>query len=107
MIPVVDLVIEIGHALRTVAEPNSPAVPVAASVDDVADRAVVDTLHRLTVAGLVPALRAGADGEFLDARYLLRLQDATDAGAVDADWLLGEDVLAGGHRGGDMEGTET
>ena len=60
----------------------------------VADRAVVDPLHGLEVAGLVPALGAGDDGEVLLLGLLGGGQDRADARAVDGDRLLGEDVLA-------------
>src|SRR5262249_37665221 len=107
VIPIVDLVIEVGHPLLTLAEPDVAAVPVAAGIDDVPDGPAVDAFHRLQVAGLVAALRAGANAGLLRPRLLFGLQDPADAGAVDADGLLGEDVLASGHRGGDVDGAET
>ena len=57
--------------------------------------AVVDPLHALDVAGLVPALGAGDDGQVLLLGLLGGRQHLADAGAVDADRLLGEEVLAG------------
>ena len=57
--------------------------------------AVLDPLHRLDVAGLVPALGAGDDRQVLLLRLLGGGQDLADAGAVDGDGLLAEDVLAG------------
>ena len=60
--------------------PEAALVPVAAAGDDVADRAVVDALHRLEVAGLVAALRAGADAELLLLRLLVRREHLADAG---------------------------
>ena len=56
--------------------------------------AVVDPLHALDVAGLVAALGAGDDGQVLLLGLLGGGQDLADAGAVDGDGLLGEDVLA-------------
>ena len=78
-----------------VVRPDAPLVPVDAGRGEVADRAVVDPLHALDVAGLVAALGAGDDRELLLLGLLVGGQDLADAGAVDGDRLLGEDVLAG------------
>ena len=79
--------------------PERALVPVAARRDDVADGAVVDALHRLEVALLVAALRAGDDAEAFFFAASVGRQHRADAGAVDRDRLLGEDVLAGGDGG--------
>ena len=63
--------------------------------DDVADRAVVDALHRLALAVVVAPAEAGDDRQVLLLRLAARLQDRADAGGVDGDRLLAEDVLAG------------
>ncbi len=52
-------------------------------------------LHALDVAGLVAALGAGDDAEVLLLGLLGGGEHLADAGAVDGDGLLGEDVLAG------------
>ena len=54
----------------------------------------MDPLHALDVAGLVAALGAGDDGQVLLLGLLGGGEDLADAGAVDGDRLLGEDVLA-------------
>ena len=87
-------------------EPEDALVPVAAPADDVADVAVVDALHRFEVAGLVAALGAGHDRQVLLLGLLGGGQHLADAGAVDADRLLGEDVLAGGDGGFEVDRPE-
>ncbi len=86
--------------------PDVALVPVDAAADDVADRPVVDPLHALDVAGLVAALGAGDDRQALLVGLLIGGQHLADAGAVDGDRLLGEEVLAGLDRGLDVQGPE-
>ena len=66
----------------------------------------MDPLHALDVAGLVPALGAGDDGQLLALGLLVGGQHLADAGAVDADGLLGEEVLAGLDDRLDVQGPE-
>ena len=84
--------LQLGLALVS---PDGPSVPVDAARGHVADRPVVNPLHALDVAGLVAALGAGDDGQFLVLGLLVGGQHLADAGAVDGDGLLGEEVLAG------------
>ena len=86
--------------------PDGPSVPVDAARGDLADRPVVDPLHALEVAGLVAALGAGDDGQLLALGLLVGGQHLADAGAVDADGLLGEEVLAGLDGRLDVQGPE-
>ena len=84
----------------------APLVPVDLAADDVADRPVVDPLQALDVAGLVAALGAGDDRQSLLVGFVIGGQHLADAGAVDGDRLLGEQVLAGLDRGLDVLGPE-
>src|SRR5262249_11460734 len=60
----------------------------------IADDAVVDPLHALDVRTLVAPLGAGDDAEVLLLRFLVGGQHLADAGRIDGDRLLGEEVLA-------------
>src|SRR5262249_145972 len=73
--------------------PEAALVPEDAHRLDVAEGAVVDTLHRFLVTGLITALGAGDDVEVVAIGRLVRLEAHASAGAVDADRLLGEDLL--------------
>ena len=106
VVPVEDLVLEVGLALLASVEPDVPLVPVAAPGDDVADRSVVQALDGLDVRRLVAALGAGRDAQALLLGVLVGLQHLADAGAVDADGLFGEEVLAGGHGCLDVQRAE-
>ena len=77
-----------------VVAPEAALVPIHLSAQDFADRAVVDPLDRRDVLGLMPALRADADAKALLFREFIRREHGPDAGRVDRDRLLGEDVLA-------------
>jgi len=94
-VPVIDLPLDIGHALLAFAVMgDGSAAPVALAAREVADGAVVDAFEVLLPAGAVAALRAGHDGEFLLVRFVGGLADLVVAPGVDADGLLHEDVLA-------------
>ena len=97
--PVAHLPLEVAPARLARLVPERALVPVGARGDDLADAAVLDALHRLDVAQLVPALGAGADAQALGLRRLGGGEHRADARPVDGDRLLGEDVLAGGDRG--------
>ena len=86
--------------------PQPALVPEHLAADDVADRAVVDALDRREVFGLVAPLRAGDDAELLLRRRFVGGEHRADAGRIDRHRLLGEDVLAGGDRGGEMHRAE-
>ncbi len=66
----------------------------------------MDAFHRLEVAGLVPALGAGDDAQVLLLGFFVGGQHLADAGAVDGDRLLGEDVFAGVDGGLDVDRPE-
>ena len=98
VVPVVELVGAVRHALGALAEPRLAAVPRAAGGADFADGAVVDLLDRLDVPLLVAALGAGDDGDVLLLGLVHQPVALAGAGRVDAHRLLAEDVLAGLHR---------
>src|SRR5512135_1066760 len=104
--PVAELPFHVAPARLAGLHPEAPLVPEAAARGDLADRAVAESSHALDVAGLVLALGAGDDGQVLRLGLLVRLEDLADPGAVRADRLLGEDVLAGLDRGGDVQRPE-
>ena len=107
VVPVAELVLGVAPARLALAGPDVPLVPVDAGRDQVADRArrgsascsrgsaawwrrwVPATTQRLLLLGL-----------------LVGGQHLADAGAVDADRLLGEEVLAGLDRRLDVLGPE-
>ena len=66
----------------------------------------MDPLQALDVAGLVAALGAGDDRQPFLVGFIIGGQHLADAGSVDGDRLLGEEVLAGLDRGLDVLGTE-
>ena len=107
MVPVAHLVFHFGHFRRAVAEPRLAAVPVGLAEDHVADRAIVDLLDAVDVALLVAALQADDHLEVLLVGQLVGLQQAAEAGGVDAAGLLHEDVFAGGNRRRIVDGAET
>ena len=74
--------------------------------EDVADRAVLQPLDRFEVARVVAALQADADHEVLLLGLFVGGQDAADAGRVDGDRLLHEDVLAGFDGGFEVDRAE-
>src|SRR5207245_324596 len=106
VVPVAQLIHEVGPVLLARAAPEDAHVPVATGGDDVADGAVVEVLHRGDVAELVAALGAGNDGQVFLVRRFIGVQYGADAGAVHRDRLFGEDVLASRHGGREMNGAE-
>ena len=66
----------------------------------------LDAFDGFEVAGLVAALGAGPNAELLLFGQLLGLEHLADAGAIDADGLLGEQVLAGVDGRFDVPGAE-
>ena len=82
VVPVVHLVFHFGllvAVLRAVANPQAAAVPIDAREQDVADRAVVNLLHRFDVARIVPPLQTDGDhaGSFFLAFSLAAMKRRT------------------------------
>ncbi len=84
-----------------VAEPVRPAEKVLLDGHDIADGPVVDAFHGLQIAGLVSAMQAGHDAQFLLFGQLAGGRDLADAHRVDGVRLFHEHVLAGLDRRGD------
>ena len=95
MVPVAKLVLGVAPVRLPLVGPDRPLVPVDAARGDVSDGPLVNPLHARDVAGFMPALGAGNDGQLLLLGLLVGGQNLADAGGVDADGLLGEEVLAG------------
>ena len=93
--PVAQLPFHVAPARLRGLVPEAAGVVGALQGDDVADGAVVDALHRLALGVLVAAAQAGDDRQVLLLGLAARVQDRADAGRVDGDRLLAEDVLAG------------
>src|SRR5262249_34288791 len=108
VVPVAHLVLEVLPLLLARIGPQNALVPVTVPADDLADVAVVDTLHHLQVAALMPPLRAGDNADLLLLRRLVRLEHLPDAGAIDGDRFFGEDVdvLLRVDSGFEVDGTE-
>src|ERR1019366_666921 len=100
--PIADLPFDIGHVGGAGGVPETALIPVAAGGGDGADVAAVDVLHRFDVAGLITALGAGHHGQVVAVGFLERSQHHADAGAIDADRFLGEQILAGGDHGANV-----
>ncbi len=107
MVPVVELVLDVVHFRLARVEPDVALVPVAAPGQDVADGALLQTLDGLDVRRLVAALGPRGDLQALLLAVLVGFQYVADAGAVDRDRFLGEQVLAGGNGGLDVDRPET
>ena len=86
---------------------TAAAVVVGLQRDDLADRAVVDPLHRLAEAVVVAQAQAGDDRQVLLLRPASQVASTrADAGRIDGHRLLGEDVLAGLDRGLEVQRPE-
>ena len=107
VVPVADLVLGVAPAGLALVGPDGALVPVDLAADDVADGTLVDPLQAFDVAGLVAALGAGDDRQSLLVRLFVGGQHLADAGAVDGDRLLGEELLARLDGGLDVLGPET
>src|SRR5262249_20819869 len=101
-----DLVLGIAPALLTLARPDVALVPVDPGRDEVAQNAVADPLETLDIAGLVAALGAGDDRQALLPGFLVGCEHPADAGPVDCDRFLGEELLAGLDDRLDVQGPE-
>src|SRR5262249_16723768 len=66
---------------------------------DVAERVIVNALHGVLEAIVVPQAQTGYDGEIAALGLAARVEDRTHAGRIDGARLLGEDVLTRVHRG--------
>ncbi len=100
VVPIVDLVFHFGRlvAMRggevgMRADPQAAAVPIHAGEQDVAERAVVNLLHRFDVSRIVTPLQTDRDHEVFLLRLLVGRHEAAHARAVDRDRLLRKDML--------------
>ena len=92
--PVANLVLHLAPLGLAAAVPEVAGIVVLLDGDDVADRAVLNALHRLADAFLVPPAQPGDDGQLLFLRQLVRLDDRPIARRIDGDRLFDEAVLA-------------
>ncbi len=95
--PVANLPLGVRPRLLTGVVPQAALIPEHLSAQDLADRAIVNSLDGRDVFGLMPALRADADAEALLLGELVGREHRPDAGRVDRDGFLREDVLARCH----------
>ena len=95
VIPVVHLVLHLGHARFARAIPDSATIPIGPQERQVTERAVVNAFDCLHVAGLVAALEADAHSQPLFVRQFVGLDEHVIAGCIDAAGLFHEHMLAG------------
>ena len=106
VVPVAHLVFHFGLAGLADADPEAGAVPVDAGEEDVADLAVLDAGDGFLIARIVMPLQADGDHQVLLLRLFVGGEHAADAGPVDGDRLLHEDVLAGFDGGFEVQRAE-
>ena len=71
-------------------------VPVGPHRDDIAEQSLLNFRHLADEVLAVPALQADGHFQALLVGQLVRLHDGAEAGGVDTQRLLHENVLAGG-----------
>ena len=106
VIPVADLVLGVAPAGLALVGPDVALVPVDLRRTRSPMAPSWIRFRRFEVAGLVAALGAGDDRQALLVGFFVGGQHLADAGAVDGDRLLGEEMLAGLDRGLDVLGPE-
>ena len=94
--PVAQLILHLAARGLRLTHPETTHVPVDACGHRLADRTIVDPLHRLEVALLVAALRTCNNGALLRVSFLGRSDHLPDASRIDGNGLLHEDVLVAG-----------
>src|SRR5215468_3298219 len=76
--PVAHLPFQIAPSELAVLFPKSALIPVASRRNYISDSPVVDKLHRLKIAGLVTALRAGSNSQLFGQCLFVGRQDAAN-----------------------------
>ena len=94
MVPVEALPLQLAQAFLVASVPDAAAVPVALSANQLSESAIVNALHKLYAAELVPALSTANDCQALLFGDFGGRHNLTTAGHVRSDGLLGKDVLA-------------
>src|SRR5262249_55353599 len=106
VVPVAHLPDHVAPVALTRLDPDRPTVVGRLQDEDLADGAVTDPPDGLAEAFIIAHAQAGDDRQALRLRPLAGGQDGADAGRVDGDGLLGEDVLAGLDRGREVDRPE-
>src|SRR5262245_28070518 len=96
--PVAHLPLHVAPAALALAVPQGAGVVRGLDGDDIADGAVVDTVHDLAHRGMVAPAEAGNHGQAISLGFPTRGLNAADTGTIHGHRLLGEDVLARPHR---------
>src|SRR5690606_2425686 len=94
IIPVAHLIFHLGLIRFTGTDPDTTAVPIYLTGNDIAKRAILNTLDRLPVIGLITPLQAHHHIKFLPLSFFSRRQHPAHPRYINGHGLLHEHVLA-------------